>query len=156
MVRVSGDGGVFRIVLADAASANAFSDAMVRGLVEAFAEVDRRSEIRAVLLAAEGDVFSAGAPRELLERLAGGSMRPGDILLPRLLLCCPVPVIAAMAGHATGGGLALGLAADIVLMADESRYGFPFMDLGFTPGMGSTVLCEHVLSPAVAHELLYT
>jgi polyketide biosynthesis enoyl-CoA hydratase PksI len=61
-----------------------------------------------------------------------------------------------MAGHATGGGFALGLAADIVVMAEESRYGFTFMNLGFTPGMGTTALCEHVLSPAVAHELLYT
>jgi polyketide biosynthesis enoyl-CoA hydratase PksI len=61
-----------------------------------------------------------------------------------------------MAGHATGGGFALGLAADIVLLGQESRYGFTFMNLGFTPGMGTTTLCEHTLSPAIAHELLYT
>jgi polyketide biosynthesis enoyl-CoA hydratase PksI len=156
VVRVNADGTVLRVVMDDITSANAFTEEMVRALTGAFAEAERRSEIRAVLLAAEGEVFSAGAPRALLEQLASGAIRPTDILLPRLLLCCPVPVVAAMAGHATGGGLALGLSADIVLMADESRYGFPFMDLGFTPGMGSTVLCEHVLSPAVAHELLFT
>ena len=61
-----------------------------------------------------------------------------------------------MSGAATGGGFALGLAADIVLIGEESRYGFTFMDLGFTPGMGTTRLCEHVLSTAVTHELLYT
>ena len=108
------------------------------------------------MLTGEGDTFSCGAPRELLLRLAAGEVRPTDILLPRLLLDCPVPVVAAMAGHATGGGFALGLAADIVLIGDDSRYGFTFMNLGFTPGMGTTRLCEHVLSPAVAHELLYT
>jgi len=129
---------------------------MVQALVAAFDDVDRHRDVRVVLLAADGDVFSSGAPRELLVRLARGDVRPTDILLPRLLLCCPVPVIAAVAGHATGGGLALGLAADIVLMAEESRYGFPFMDMGFTPGMGATVLCEHVLPPAIAHELLYS
>jgi len=89
-------------------------------------------------------------------RLTRGEVRPSDILLPRLLLGCAVPVVAAMSGHATGGGFALGLAADIVLLAEECRYGFTFMNLGFTPGMGTTRLCEHVLSPAVAHELLYT
>jgi len=156
VVRVTSDGPVLRVVLADAASSNALGEAMVHELIQAFDELDRRPDVRVVLLAAEGDVFSSGAPRELLVRLARGEVRPSDILLPRLLLCCPVPVIAAMAGHATGGGLALGLAADIVLMADESRYGFPFMDMGFTPGMGATVLCEHVLPPAVAHELMYS
>jgi len=156
VVRVTCDGPLCRVVLADPASSNALGEAMVHALIQAFGEIDRRPDVRVVLLAADGDVFSAGAPRELLVRLAHGEVRPTDILLPRLLLCCPVPVIAAMAGHATGGGLALGLAADIVLMADESRYGFPFMDMGFTPGMGATALCEHVLPPAVAHELMYS
>ena len=116
----------------------------------------RLATSRVVVLTGEGDTFSSGAPRELLLRLAAGEVRPTDILLPRLLLDCPVPVVAAMAGHATGGGFALGLAADIVLIGDDSRYGFTFMNLGFTPGMGTTRLCEHVLSAAVAHELLYT
>jgi len=156
VVRVNCTGPVARIVLDDAASSNALGEVMVEALTAAFAEVDRRANVRVVLLTSDLDVFSSGAPRDLLVRLAAGELRPTDILLPRLLLCCPVPVIAAMAGHATGGGLALGLAADIVLMAEESRYGFPFMDMGFTPGMGATVLCEHVLSPAIAHELMYS
>ena len=156
MVRVSREGGVACIALADPGSSNALGDEMVGALNAAFADVDRQEDVKAVVLAADGDAFSSGAPRDLLVRLARGEVRPTDIHLPRLLLGCPVPVIAAMAGHATGGGFALGLAADIVLMADESRYGFPFMDLGFTPGMGSTVLCEHVLSPAIAHELMYS
>jgi len=101
-------------------------------------------------------MFSSGAPRVLLEQLAQGALEPHDIQLPRALLTCPVPVIGAMTGHAIGGGFALGLAADIVLIARECRYGFSFMDLGFTPGMGVTRLCEHVLSPALAHELIYT
>ena len=97
-----------------------------------------------------------GRAAELLFRLAAGELRPTDILLPKLLLDCSVPVVAAMAGHATGGGFALGLAADIVLIGEDSRYGFTFMNLGFTPGMGTTRLCEHMLSAAIAHELLYT
>ncbi len=72
------------------------------------------------------------------------------------MLDVPVPTIAAMQGHATGGGLALGLCADIVVLAKESRYGASFMNMGFTPGMGMTRLLEHVLSPAIAQELLYT
>lgn len=156
MVRVTIADGVAQILLDDAETGHALGEAMVHALGDAFASAGSDDSVRAVVLAAGGETFSTGAPRELLLKLTRGDVRPTDILLPRLLLDCPVPVVAAMAGHATGGGFALGLAADIVLLGQESRYGFTFMNLGFTPGMGTTVLCEHALSPAVAHELLYT
>jgi polyketide biosynthesis enoyl-CoA hydratase PksI len=148
--------GIATVTLDDPASANAIGERMVRELSRAFERAAQDPSTRAVVLAATGDAFSHGAPRDLLLKLTRGDVSPSDIRLPKVLLDCPVPVVAAMAGHATGGGFALGLSADIVLLAEESRYGFTFMNLGFTPGMGSTVLCEHVLSPAVAHELLYT
>jgi polyketide biosynthesis enoyl-CoA hydratase PksI len=156
MVRLTINHGIAHLTLAEPGSSNALGEAMVHALQEQFAVIDRDADVRVVVLSGEGETFSSGAPRELLLRLARGEVRPSDILLPKLLLDCAVPVVAAMAGHATGGGFALGLAADIVLIAEESRYGFTFMNLGFTPGMGTTRLCEHVLSPAVAHELLYT
>jgi polyketide biosynthesis enoyl-CoA hydratase PksI len=148
--------GVRTITLNDPSSGNALSEAMVADLSAALEEADQDVETTVVLLTGRGETFSSGAPRELLEKLMRGEGRPSDITLPRLLFGCSVPIIAAMDGHATGGGFALGLAADIVLLARESRYGFPFMNMGFTPGMGTTRLCEHVLSPAVAHELLYS
>ncbi len=156
MVRVTASDGVAQIALDDAATGHALGEAMVHALGAAFANAGADDAVRAVVLSADGDTFSTGAPRELLLKLTRGEVRPADILLPRLLLDCPVPVVAAMAGHATGGGFALGLAADIVLLGQESRYGFTFMNLGFTPGMGTTAVCEHTLSPAVAHELLFT
>lgn len=156
MVRLTVTDGVAHLALADPASGNALGEQTVHQLRAAFGEVERNPAVRAVLLTGEGDTFSSGAPLELLKRLAAGELRSTDIVLPKILLDCPVPVIAAMAGHATGGGFALGLAADIVVLAEESRYGFTFMNLGFTPGMGTTCLCEHVLAPAIAHELLFT
>jgi polyketide biosynthesis enoyl-CoA hydratase PksI len=156
MVRLTIADGIARLALADPASANALGEAMIHALEAAFDTIDRDRDVRVVVMTGDGDTFSSGAPRELLLRLAAGELRPADILLPRLLLDCAVPVVAAMAGHATGGGFALGLAADIVLIGEDSRYGFTFMNLGFTPGMGTTSLCEHVLSTAIAHELLYT
>jgi polyketide biosynthesis enoyl-CoA hydratase PksI len=156
MVRLTTCGGVATLTLADPGSSNALGEEMVHALQGAFAAIDRDGDLRVVVLTADGETFSSGAPRALLLRLAAGEVRPTDIVLPKLLLDCAVPVVAAMAGHATGGGFALGLAADIVLLGEDSRYGFTFMNMGFTPGMGTTRLCEHVLSPAVAHELLYT
>jgi polyketide biosynthesis enoyl-CoA hydratase PksI len=60
-----------------------------------------------------------------------------------------------LAGYGLGGGFALGVAADVVLLGRESPYSLNFLDLGFTPGMRTTVLLEHVLSPALAHELMF-
>lgn len=156
MVRVTVTDGVAEIVLADPATGNALGEAMVHAITAAFEAAGRDRSTRAILLTADGVSFSSGAPAALLAALADGQLQPADIRLPRVLLDCPVPVIAAMDGHAVGGGFALGLAADLVVLARECRYGFTFMNMGFTPGMGTTALAEHVLSPAVAHELLYT
>lgn len=148
--------GVALVSMSDAATQNALTHAMVEALGKTFAQLARDHDVRCVVLAGLPDIFSSGASREVIDDLASGHRDPGELLLPRLLLECPVPCIAAMAGHAVGGGLALGMAADIVFLGRESRYGLNFLDLGFTPGMGTTRLLEHVLSPAVAHELLYS
>jgi enoyl-CoA hydratase/carnithine racemase len=76
--------------------------------------------------------------------------------LPTLLLSIQVPTIAAMAGHAIGGGLIMGLWCDIPVLAEESMYGMNFMALGFTPGPGSILGLEDTLGAPLAHELVLT
>lgn len=147
---------IWEVVMADVAFKNAFTEDFVAELEEVLHFVCQDRTVKVLVLRGLADVFAAGAPRELLERLARGEIVPTDIALSKAMLDVPVPTIAAMQGHATGGGLALGLCADIVVMARESRYGASFMNMGFTPGMGMTRLFEHVLSPAIAQELLYT
>ena len=150
------DTGLWEVVMADHSGRNAFSEEFVSELEEVLGCITDDRTVKVVVVRGLPDVFAAGAPRELLTRLARGEVVPTDILLSKAMLDIPVPTIAAMEGHATGGGLALGLCADIVLLARESRYGASFMNMGFTPGMGMTRLLEHVLSPAMAQELLYT
>ncbi len=156
LVEVEREDGLAIVTMNDAAGRNALGETMVRELGRRFAALSADGTCHAVVLCGTSEVFSSGAPRELLIRLASGDLSPADVALASTLLDVPVPTIAAMEGHATGGGLALGLCADVVVVAKESRYGATFMNMGFTPGMGMTRLLEHVLSPAVAHELLYT
>jgi len=148
--------GISTVEMADRENRNAFSERFVEELKECLDAVGEDPGTKAVVLVGLEDVFAAGATRELLARLARGEVAPTDIVLTKSLLDVAVPTIAAMEGHATGGGLALGFAADIIVLSRESRYGASFMNMGFTPGMGITRLLEHTLSPAVAHELLYT
>ncbi len=150
------DRGVATISMNDGPGRNAMSESFIRELFDTLRALATCAEARVAVLLGQPEVFSAGASREMLEAILDGKLAPADILLPRAVLDVPVPVIAAMEGHAVGGGLALGLCADIILIARESSYGCNFMNLGFTPGMGTTRLLEHVLSPAIAHEMMYT
>jgi polyketide biosynthesis enoyl-CoA hydratase PksI len=148
--------GVACVRMDDAKRNNALTHDMVDRLGVAFDLLGRDRRVRAIVLAGLPEVFSSGASLEVLDDLASGRRAGGEILLPRILLDCPVPCLAAMAGYGVGGGFALGVAADVVLLGRESRYSLNFLDLGFTPGMGTTVLLEHVLSPALAHELMFS
>ena len=76
--------------------------------------------------------------------------------VPRLLNKIEVPLIAAVEGHAIGGGFVLGLWCDISIFSKESLYGANFMSLGFTPGMGCTYIVEKILGRALAMELIFT
>jgi polyketide biosynthesis enoyl-CoA hydratase PksI len=148
--------GVAEIAMCSADGHNALTDAFAAALEDAIAQAAATSASRVLLLTGTPEVFCSGASKAVLLRLASGDLSPADLHLPRVVLGAALPVIAAMEGHAVGGGFALGLCADIVLLARESRYGCNFMELGITPGMGTTRLLEQALSPALAQELLFT
>lgn len=146
--------GVGVVAMRDADGHNAMSEPFVHELCARLTEAGRDPELRCIVLAGLPEIFSAGASAALLRDLARGEATPADIVLPKIVLDLPIPVVAAMEGAAVGGGFALGCCADLVLIARESRYGLSFMNMGFTPGMGTTELLSHVLSPAIAAELL--
>ncbi len=148
--------GVAVLTMRDPARKNALSQEMVQELEERAAALAHNSNVKTVILAGLDEYFSTGANREVLEQIIAGKVTPHDLLLPRVMLDLPVPVISAMAGHAIGGGLALGVCADVTVIARESRYGATFINYGLTPGMGLTRLLEHLLGSALANEMLLT
>ena len=155
-VRLEQRDGVAVLRMVDEAGNNALGEPMTGALLEGLDLVRRNPETRVLVLAGLPDVFCSGASLRMLEDMAAGCGAPTDLLLPRTLLDLPIPVIAAMAGHAIGGGLALGLAAEIALAARESRYGCSTMNMGFTPAMGLTGLMQLVLTPSLASEMMLT
>jgi polyketide biosynthesis enoyl-CoA hydratase PksI len=140
----------------DTVRKNALSLEMVSDLERNLHALGNDGAVKTIVLSGMDEYFSTGANKEVLEQILSGKASPRDLLLPRVLLDVPVPVIAAMAGHAIGGGLALGICADITVIARESRYGAAFMNYGFTPGMGLTRLLEYALGVPAAHEMLLT
>jgi polyketide biosynthesis enoyl-CoA hydratase PksI len=148
--------GVATVRMQDSDSKNSFTPHFLREFRQALENAVTNPDSRVILLCGLPDVFCSGAPIELLRDLKNESLKPSELSLPRELFSLPLPVISAMVGHATGGGLAAGICADFVVIARESRYGANFMNMGFTPGMGMTRLLEHVLIPALAQEMLFT
>jgi polyketide biosynthesis enoyl-CoA hydratase PksI len=140
----------------DEGGKNTLSPLFVSDLERAIGAIKQHADTKVIILKGTPTIFCAGADRSTLANLVTGQLKPTEITLPRVLLEISVPVIAAMEGHAVGGGFALGLCADLIVISESSRYGCNFMNMGFTPGMGTTKLLENVLSPIVAHELLYT
>lgn len=128
----------------------------VEALARAVASIARDTDVRAVVVAGGERHFCAGASREAL---LGAEVRGETIPfyateLARIVLSIPVPTVAAMAGHAVGGGFVLGLWCDAYRLAEEGLYGANFVALGFTPGMGATVALEEAVGASFARELL--
>lgn len=149
------DDGIAELWMHDAVRKNAFSRDFVDALLEKMAELTRCRRSKVCILRGLPDIFCAGGDRQVLLDLAEGNLAPYDLELTRTLLELPIPTIAAVEGHAVGGGLVFGLACDMVVLARESRYGSNFMDLGFTPGMGTTRLLQFAVGEYLAAEMMF-
>ncbi|KAF5280825.1 hypothetical protein FQR65_LT14932 [Abscondita terminalis] len=68
----------------------------------------------------------------------------------------PIPVLAAMDGHALGGGLEIALACDLRVAASNIRLGLVETRLAIIPGAGGTVRLPRLINPSLARELIYT
>lgn len=144
------------VEMADRENSNLFSRPLVEGLLRSFAEVRANAEVRVVVVHGYDSIFCAGGTREELLRIHEGQIKFDDVPLYRIFLDCEVPVVAAMQGHALGGGLAVGLYADAIVLAEESLYSSNFMKYGFTPGMGATLVMPFKLGHALAAEMMLT
>lgn len=137
-LRIERDDDVLRITLTRPETRNAFDDALVNGLSEAFVDVGKS---RAVVLAGEGPSFCAGADIEWMRRSAAASHDDNlaDANALRRMLdaidTCPAPVIALVQGHALGGGAGLVATADIALAHERAVFAFSEVKLGIVPAV---------------------
>ena len=135
--------------------ANFLSIELVSDLADTYAELDADPEVRAIVLAAAGKHFCAGADfggdgtTRLLtaEELYGQAVR---------LFEAATPVVAAVQGGAIGGGLGLALSADFRVAGPGSRFAANFTQLGFHPGFGLTETLPALVGQQRGAELMFT
>lgn len=149
---------------------NALDMALFTALAETAAALTDTPAVRAVVLSGAGRSFCAGLDLTAFSAMAAGERwRPADdptttgadgrSLGQRAVLAwydLPVPVIAAVRGHALGGGLQLALGADIRLAAPDATFSVYEINWGLTPDMAGTQLLPRLVGPDVAAELIWT
>ena len=118
---------------------NAFNEMAVAELNDAFGKLGADVSIRAIVLAAHGPAFCAGADLQWMQRMAGYShaenladaTRLAEML--RTVYLCPKPVVAKVQGDCYGGGMGLVAACDIVVAAEQASFCLSEVRLGLIP-----------------------
>ncbi|WP_233805165.1 enoyl-CoA hydratase/isomerase family protein [Paraburkholderia sp. HP33-1] len=118
---------------------NAFNETMIAELTAAFTALDTRDDVRAVVLAANGKAFCAGADLNWMKKMAGYSddeNRADAMRLAGMLSAvyrCNKPVIARVNGDAYAGGMGLIAACDIVVAVESAHFCLSEARLGLIP-----------------------
>ncbi|NES04228.1 MAG: acyltransferase domain-containing protein, partial [Okeania sp. SIO2F4] len=148
---------IVQIVMKDEKNHNSLSSEMMGQLYKSFQKVKQSKNYKVVILAGSSKYFCTGGNREQLISIFKGEGKFTDGLdALTLSLDCPLPVIAAMEGHALGGGFGLALYADFLVFSRESFYASNFMKYGFTPGVGVTLVLPQKLGAELGREMMFT
>lgn len=145
---------VLSVRMEDRENKNTFSYELINDLKDTFKFINENNTFKAAVLTGFGNYFAAGGTKEGLLKLQRDEIKFTDMDIYRLPFDCKIPVVAAMQGHAIGGGFVLGMFCDFVVMSRESIYTTNFMKYGFTPGMGATCIIPHKLGISLAQEML--
>lgn len=145
---------VATITLDSPANRNALSAAVVSGLMRHLEAVADRDDVRAVVIAAAGPVFCAGAD---MREAASGGMEGGAralVALQRAIVSLDRPVVARVHGPVRAGGLGIVGACDVVISADTVTYAFTEVLLGLAPAVISLTTLPRLTARAASEAYL--
>ncbi|KIJ53440.1 hypothetical protein M422DRAFT_154763 [Sphaerobolus stellatus SS14] len=137
---------------------NALSTSLVDLLLSALRNADAATDVGAVVITGNERVFAAGADIKELASLSFPAVFTGDYLrgISEGVSSFKKPIIAAVSGHALGGGLELALACDTIYAASNAMFGLPEIKLGTIPGAGGTQRLFRAIGKAKAMNMILT
>jgi len=161
------DDSIATITLQRPERMNAFTDVMMREVIDAFDRVDADDDVRVVIVTGAGDrAFCAGAD------LGGGGdtfakggsdiqtsvgvPRDGGGMVSLRIFDCKKPVIGAINGAAVGVGVTMTLPMDVRLASDNARFGFVFARRGIVPEACSSWFLPRLVGISTAAEWCYS
>ncbi|MGH7343169.1 MAG: enoyl-CoA hydratase/isomerase family protein, partial [Candidatus Rokuibacteriota bacterium] len=146
----------FAVVTLNRPPANAITEPLIRELNAALNELQTDDAVRAVVLTGSGDrIFCGGA--DLGSAFTGGDLemflRFGNSVM-RKMERFPKPIVAAINGHAMGGGCEIAMACHLRVMKETARMGQTESNLGIIPGFGGTQRLPRLIGRTKALEYL--
>ena len=157
-LRVERDGPVLRITLARPERRNALDAQLIGALTTAFGELD---DVRAVVLAGEGDSFCAGADVEWMRASVELPYEENVADATRLRRMyeaidrCPAPVVASVQRYVLGGGVGLVCCCDAVVASEDAVFAFSEVKLGIVPAVISPFAIARI-GPGAARRYFVT
>ena len=137
---------------------NALSPALMQEVGSALQDYDRRDDIGAIVITGNEKAFAAGADIAAMKDYSYMDAFLSDYITRdwEHIRRIRKPVIAAVAGYALGGGNELAMMCDLVIAAENARFGQPEVNLGVTPGAGGTQRLPRAVGKAKAMDLCLT
>jgi methylglutaconyl-CoA hydratase len=150
--RITTDGGVATITLAQPDNKNALAVDLVESLLGHLSDAILDPDVRALVVTNEGSTFCAGADLKAAAAGRHGVSATALVTLLETILDSPKPTIARVDGHCMGGGVGLAAAFDISVARADVMFGFTEARVGVAPAVIS-VVCLPKLRAADAREL---
>ncbi len=137
---------------------NFFDVALIDALGDVFEALDADADVRALVLAAQGKHFCAGANFSDRSRRTQRQGQDGNPLYAAAvrLFACKKPVVGAIQGAAIGGGFGLAVMPDFRVVCPQARFAANFVKLGFHPGFGLTHTLPRLIGQQRANLMFLT
>lgn len=155
------DGALERVTMNRPDRLNALNQPLADALLAYFEGKRRDTETRVIVLSGAGRAFSSGADLKAMgdpDRLQDGPN--GDWVLAdtlRAMRACPQPIVALVKGAAAGGGLAIALAADVILAGESAAFHPAFIKIGLSGSeLATSWRLQRMIGVSRAREMLLT
>ena len=136
---------------------NALNSLVMAEVTSAAAEFDADAGIGAIIITGSAKAFAAGADIKEMAALSFSDVFGSDFFAAwGKLAAVRTPLIAAVAGHALGGGCELAMMCDVLIAADTAKFGQPEIKLGVLPGMGGSQRLTRAVGKAKAMDMILT
>jgi enoyl-CoA hydratase len=136
---------------------NALNAQLIGELNQALDGFEADPQVACIVLTGSDKAFAAGADiKEMIDRDYMDAYRSDFIGPWERITRCRKPTIAAVAGYALGGGCELAMMCDIIIAAENARFGQPEINLGTIPGSGGTQRLARVVGKSKAMEMVLT
>ncbi len=156
-IMVEREGRVATITLNRPQALNALNSQMMIEVTDAATGLDGDAGVGAIVITGSAKAFAAGADIKEMSQLTFADVFGRDYFAAwSKLAAVRTPTIAAVAGHALGGGCELAMMCDLLIAADTAKFGQPEIKLGVLPGMGGSQRLTRAIGKAKAMDLILT